>query len=117
MVIFAEDRGEVTQFELGELFQKEQFGVRDYKQAFNWYLKAAKKGSRRAQHRVGTLYARGQGIRQSYTKAYAWCLIAATQNSKSAQRKLQIIVSKMRDDQINRGRKLARKYYKRYSPD
>ena len=114
MVIYAEDRSEVTQFELGELFQKGQFGSRDYKQAFNWYLKAAMKGSRRAQHRVGSMYARGQGVRQSYAKAYAWCMVAATQDSKYAKRKLKIITQKMRFDQIRRGRMLAKKFYRLY---
>lgn len=114
MVTYAEERGCITQFELGELFQKGEKRSRDYKQAFKWYEKAAKNGSRQAQHRLGTLYARGQGVAQDYAEAYAWCKVAAFQKSGRGKRKLKCLEAKMRFDQIREGRWLAQAYYDRF---
>lgn len=111
MVQYAEDRSCITQFELGELFQKGQGNARDYKQAFKWYQLAAINGSRQAQHRLGTLYARGQGVSQNLVKAYAWCTVAALQRSSRGTRKVRCLEAKMNLDQIQEGRRLAREYY------
>ena len=113
MVNYAEDRSCITQFELGELFQKSQEKNRDYKQAFKWYRLAAINGSRQAQHRLGSLYARGQGVPQNLVKAYAWCKVAAFQNSSRGKRKLKCLEAKMGLDQIREGRWLAQEYYDR----
>jgi TPR repeat protein len=114
MVQYAEDRSCITQFELGELFQKSQEKARDYKQAFKWYQLAAINGSRQAQHRLGTLYARGQGVKRNLVKAYAWCKVAAFQNSSRGKRKIKVLESKMEFNQIRKGRWLAQKYYDRF---
>jgi TPR repeat protein len=114
MVTYAEERGCTTQFELGGLLQKGEQRSRDYIQAFNWYEKAAKNGSRQAQHRLGTMYARGQGVLQNYAEAYAWCKVAAFQNSGRGKRKLKCLEAKMCLEQIRQGRWLAQDYYDRF---
>ena len=114
MVTYAEERSSITQFELGELFDKGKASQRDYSQAFNWYRQAAQKGSRRAQHRLASMYARGQGVEQSLPKAYAWCKVAVFQNSRHARRKLKLIEARMCLDQLRRGRWLAQDYYDLY---
>ncbi|HKJ52536.1 MAG TPA: tetratricopeptide repeat protein [Gammaproteobacteria bacterium] len=115
MVIFAEERGCTTLFELGELFSKEARVPGDFEQAFKWYKRAAKKGSRRAQHRLAAMYARGQGITQDYAKAYAWCMIANLQNSKRAKRKLKYIEARMRLEQVEWGKRLASDYFEKFT--
>ena len=114
MVTYAEDRSCITQFELGELFLKGNRQSRDFEKAFKWYMIAAKKGSRQAQHRLGMMYARGQGVAQSYSRAYAWCKVATFQHSERARRKLKTIESKMSWDQLRRGNWLAQEFYDRY---
>lgn len=114
MVTFAEDRSCITQFELGELFHQGDRRSRDPEQAFKWYLSAAKKGSRQAQHRLGMMYARGQGVAQNYPRSYAWCKVAAFQQSRCAKRKLKCIESKMSWEQVRRGNWLAQEFYDRY---
>ncbi len=113
MVMYAEDRSCVTQFELGEMFQKDHF-ARDYGSAFQWYLQSAKKGYRRAQHRLGCMYARGTGVTQNYIKAYAWCMVSASQHSRRALYKLKKIEPYMSAEQIFDARKLSRQYYEMY---
>ncbi|TNF88288.1 MAG: sel1 repeat family protein [Gammaproteobacteria bacterium] len=114
MVIYAEDRGCTTQFELGEMFAHGGNGMRDYRQAHRWYKNAAINGSRQAQHRLAAMYARGQGVAQDYAKAYAWCKVAVFQNSRRARRKLACIEAKMSFQQLRRGRWLAQDYYDRF---
>ena len=114
MVTYVEDRSCITQFELGEMFHHGKRGERDFDEAFKWYLAAAKKGSRRAQHRLGMMYARGQGVAQSYSRSYAWCKVAAFQQSRHARRKLKRIESRMTWDQVRRGNWLAQELYDRY---
>lgn len=114
MVVYAEERSCITQFELGEMYEKAQPGERDYGKAFKWYRIAAHKGFRRAQHRLGSLYARGLGVGQDLPRAYAWCKVAAFQDSRPAKRKLRQIESHMNMDQVRRGRWLAQEYYDRY---
>jgi len=110
MVQYAEDRSSITQFELGEMFEKND-KARDYRSAFRWYLYSAKHGYRKAQHHLGTMYARGQGVAQDYAQAYAWCKVAAFQNSKRAKRKLEVIETKLSLEQLRLGRRLAQDYY------
>ncbi len=111
MVIYAEDRSCTTQFELGQLYDQREA---DFEQAFNWYRKAARKGSRQAQHRLASLYARGQGTPQDFARAYAWCKVAVFQNSRCARRKLPLIEARLNLQQLRRGRWLAQEYYDRY---
>ena len=113
MVQYAEDGSSITQFELGEMFEKDD-RARDYKSAFKWYLYSAKHGYRKAQHRLGTMYARGQGVEQDYTQAYAWYKVATFQKSKRAKRKLEVIEAKLSLEQLRRGRWLAQDYFDRF---
>ena len=113
MVQYAEDRSCITQFELGELFQKGAARTRDYGQAFKSYQLASINGSRQAQHRLGTLYARGQGVSPNLVKAYAWCKVAALQGSGRAKRKLKCLEANMDFEQIRQGISLAKAYCER----
>ncbi len=113
MVVYAEERSFTTQFELGEMFDRDRTKTCDPHQAYHWYKSAAINGSRRAQHRLATLYARGQGVSQDYTRAYAWCKVAVFMRSRRAKRKLDIIESRMSLQQLRRGRWLAQEYYDR----
>ena len=113
MVQFVEDRSCITQFELGEMFQKDD-RTRDYSSAFKWYMQSAKHGYRRAQHRLGTMYARGTGATRNYIKAYAWCKISALQHSRRAALKLKKIEPYMSAEQISSAKKLSKQYYELY---
>jgi TPR repeat protein len=109
----AEDRSCITQFELGEMFEKDD-RARDYPSAFKWYLRSAKHGYRKAQHRLGTMYARGAGVTKNYIEAYAWCKVSAAQHSQRAILKLKKIEAYMSAEQISSARKLSRQYYEMY---
>jgi TPR repeat protein len=114
MVQFVEDRSCITQFELGEMFQQGDARTRDYSSAFKWYMKSAKRGYRRAQHRLGTMYARGTGVTRNYIKAYAWCKVSALQHSRRALLKLKKIEPYLSIEQISCARRLSKQYYESY---
>lgn len=114
MVLYAEERSCTTQFELGQMFHDCDDKARDYKQAFNWYRRSARKGYRRAQHCLGSMYDTGQGVAKNSIKAYAWCKIAASQHSEKALAKLKKIELNMSEEQIKQARKLSRMYYEMY---
>ena len=60
----------------------------DYKNAFQYFLSAAKAGNANAQNDVGNMYKNGEGVAQSYINAYQWYLKAANQNHFYAQNAL-----------------------------
>jgi TPR repeat protein len=113
MAQYAENRSCITQFELGEMFEKND-RARDYTSAYRWYLRSAKHGYRKAQHRLGTMYARGAGVPRNYIEAYAWCKVSAAQHSRSALLKLKKIEPHLSAEQISNAKKLSRQYYEMY---
>jgi TPR repeat protein len=62
------------------------FGVKkDFKQAAEWYRKAAEQGYADAQAALGVLVHDGRGVKQDYTEAAIWIRKAAEQGNKDAQ--------------------------------
>jgi len=58
----------------------------DHKDAFGWYLQAAKRGHTRAQFEVGLHYKKGLGIRrENYEEAHKWLIRAANKGHADAQ--------------------------------
>ncbi len=65
---------------------EEGFNVpQDYKQAVEWYLKAAEQGDASAQRCLGICYKNGNGVTKDYAKAVEWWRMAAEQGDTDAQ--------------------------------
>ena len=60
----------------------------DYKNAFRYFLSAAKLGNANAQNDVGNMYKDGEGVTKNYTNAYQWYFKAANQGHYYAQNNL-----------------------------
>ncbi|MHB9148301.1 MAG: tetratricopeptide repeat protein, partial [Candidatus Amoebophilus sp.] len=58
---------------------------RDYKQAFEWFEKAAHQGNALAQCSLGFMYKHGQGVDRDDKKAFEWFEKAAHQGDPNAQ--------------------------------
>ena len=54
-----------AQFHLGN-YKKGKGTAQDYKQAINWYQKAADQGHDKAQFHLGNIYKKGKGTAQDY---------------------------------------------------
>jgi len=63
----------------------------DFKDAINWYIKAAKQGNKYAQFNLGYLYYYGIGVNQNYYEAAAWATKSAEQGLPEAQNQLGIL--------------------------
>ena len=61
---------------------------RDYKQAFDWYRKAADQNLPQAEKQIGYFYQCGYGVKQDYAEAHAWYLRAARHGNSDAENQL-----------------------------
>lgn len=66
----------------------EYYNKKEYKQAIEWYQKAANQGYASAQYNLGFMYAMGYGQKQDYAKALEWYQKAANQGYTLAQNDL-----------------------------
>jgi len=59
--------------------------VKDDKQAFKWFIKAAEQGHSTAQHYISIMYSVGTGVTQDDKQAVKWQIKAAEQGNSAAQ--------------------------------
>ncbi len=73
-------------FDTGFNFLKGRGGVdRDYKQAAEWFSKAAEQGHADAQYNLGELYNKGRGVKKNKKTAQKWYKAAAEQGHVKAK--------------------------------
>ncbi len=60
--------------------------VRDEKQAFRWFSRAAEHGSLAAQAKLGFLYWGGRGVSKDVNQAYFWTVVALSSRRPGEQR-------------------------------
>ncbi len=79
-------RGEVdSQFDLGKMYEKGIGTSIDYRQAREWYGKAAAAGHAKASFSLGLMYHEGTGVKRNNKTAFKWFNDAAGQGSTPAQ--------------------------------
>ena len=79
------------QTRLGWMYLDGKGVAQDYKEAVNWYRKAAEQGNARAQNNLGLLYEKGRGVPQDYAEAMKWYRKAAEQGNDIAKRRLDTL--------------------------
>ena len=76
-------------YKKGQDYAKGLNGVTaDYKEAFNWFLKAAEKGHIKSQAAIGGMYYMGLGVTKSNSEAIKWYTKAANQGDLDSQNQL-----------------------------
>jgi len=80
-----------AQNDLGVMYHDGKGVPQDYKQAVNWYAKAANLNYAPAQFNLGNMYHDGDGVPQDYIQALSWYTKAANQNDADAQYNLGIM--------------------------
>jgi TPR repeat protein len=113
-MIYAEQRSDTTQFELGQMFSKAPDDTRDYEQAAQWFKLSAKKGNANAQYKIGLMYSTGLGVKIDYLRAYAWLKISAIQGSHKALHILKKLATKIPPGRQKQAHKMSRMYYEKY---
>jgi len=74
-----------VQFNLGLKFATDKGAAQDYRQAAEWYHKAAEQNHSLAQFNLGVMYAQGQGVTRDAAQSAAWFGKAAKQGDAGAQ--------------------------------
>lgn len=81
-----------AQYELGLRYAEGRGGApRDPKAAFQWFEKAANKGSAPAQYRLGSIYEKGMGVERDYGRALSWYRRAAEAGNVRAMHNLAVL--------------------------
>jgi serine/threonine protein kinase len=62
--------------------------LQDYKEAFKWFYKTAKKGNEVAQYNTAFFYEHGQGVPQDFKKSFYWYQQSANLGFSSSQTQL-----------------------------
>ncbi len=90
---FMEKAGEdaQAQFRIGIMYENGFNVPVDYRQAIEWYAKAADQGYARAQNRLGFMYRKGNGVSVDYEQAIKWYTKAAEQGYAVAQYNLGLL--------------------------
>ena len=82
-----------AQISVGEKFVSGTDVAQDYKQAADWYLKAAKQGNVAGEIHLADLYRDGRGVTRDKTKAAEWYRNAAEEGDAGAQGTLAMLYS------------------------
>jgi len=83
-----------AQYILGYMYSEGLGATQDYKEAANWYRKAAEQGHAKAQFNLGLMYSEGQGVTTDYKEAANWYRKAAEQGIAEAQSILGLMYSR-----------------------
>ena len=67
----------------------------NYKNAVQWFRKAADRGVADSQFNLGILYARGIGVEQNLAESFKWFSLAAAQGDADAARKRDDIAKRL----------------------
>jgi TPR repeat protein len=81
----AEQGDASAQYNLGQMYDKGQGVIQDYKEAMKWFRRSAEQGITKAQNNFGVVYAKGKGVGQDYKREVKWYRKAAEQGNASAQ--------------------------------
>jgi TPR repeat protein len=82
--------------QLASMYEKGTEVPRDFKAAFNWYMKAASQNSGLAQYKVGYMYEKGLGTGKNISQALHW-YTQAVRNKNAAARKRLLQLKKIKD--------------------
>ena len=73
----AEQGRSVFQYDLARDYESGNHCMpHDYKQAMQWYVKAAEQGDYRSQYAIGIMYAHHEGVPQDLIEEYKWLFLA-----------------------------------------
>ncbi|EIJ41600.1 Sel1 repeat protein [Beggiatoa alba B18LD] len=103
-----------SEYEKGNRFYEGSGAVQDFKQAAEWYKKAAEQGNSDAFFKLGTMYYYGYGVTQDFQQSYIWFSLAATSGRQDAAKARNEVMEKLSKQQITDGQKEAKKLYTQY---
>ena len=89
---------------------------KDLSKAREWYLLAAKQGSKEAQNSMGFMYFEGKGVKKDLIEAYAWFQLAAvTTDFQQAKLNSSIVEANLNTEELQEAKERAQKYISLYA--
>jgi len=105
-----------SQFKLGKIHITGDGVPINYKEAFNWYEKAALQGHADAQFSLGLMYDKGHiGIPKNNERAYVWYKLSSEQGLEDAKKNFTSIENLMTTSEIERANRNLTKLRNRIS--
>jgi TPR repeat protein len=97
-----------AQYNLGLIYYQGRRVDQDFKQAINWFTKAAEQGRAKAQFNLGLMYSLGLGVIQDKVYAHMWFNISASNGSELAPRNRDTVAKELTPSQLEKAQDLAR---------
>ncbi|NOH84539.1 sel1 repeat family protein [Vibrio sp. 03-59-1] len=110
----AKQGNDFAAYQLGTLYNEGRGVDKDTKQAFDWFLRAARLGNAQGQSRVGFKYAIGNDTNKDMVKAYAWFDVAFKNGHIKSEEFRKKAEKDLTESQINEAQKLSEKWYRLY---
>lgn len=98
----------LSQYMVGIMTEQGQGTLPDEKQAFDWYMRAAKQGLADAYYALGDMYSKGISVEKDITQAYAWFDLAKQGGHKLAGDMLISLNGNLAADQLDKARGFAK---------
>ena len=89
----------------------------DFSKAMEWYLRAAKQGSKEAQNSLGFMYFEGKGVSRDLIEAYAWFQLSANADYDQARLNSSIVEANLDNSEMQKAREKAEQYILEYASD
>ena len=86
----------------------------DFSKAIEWYLSAAKQGSKEAQNSLGFMYFEGKGVSKDLVEAYAWFQLAASADYDQAKLNSSIVEANLNSAEMQKAKERAKQYLTNY---
>jgi TPR repeat protein len=106
-----------AEYYLGMMYLNGQGVEQSYKEAGEWFLKAAKNRVPQAQNKLAGLYAEGRGMPRDMERAYAWYRVAAAHNHQLSIEALDGARARLSPEELAEAEKLAEQWITEYGPD
>lgn len=106
-----------AQYYVGMMFLKGQGVAQDYKEAGQWFLKAAEQRIPQAQFQLGSLYLSGDGLPRDPEQAYAWFKVGASHHHAKSTNSIDKARKQLSAEELAEAEKLSSRWIEQYGPD
>ena len=110
----SEDR--IAQYYLGMMYMRGQGIEQDYKEASEWFRKAAEQSFAVAMYKLAEFYTEGKGVPKDLEFAYVWYSVGAAHNHEKSMNSVEKAKSRLASDELASANNLIAEYVEKYGP-
>ncbi len=98
-----------ARYNLGVMYLEGEGTAQNYKEAFKWFSKSARRKHAGAQYNLALMYKKGLGVPQNYIYSYMWFSLAKTNGDKEAQEAIEALTKEMFPEDIRKADELVKR--------